>query len=70
MNWKKVFKPTIGKIIISIILVIIIHFISKFCVCGGGSCFANYVYNNYLIYILIFMIAYIIYGFIFNKLKK
>ena len=59
-------KPSVGNIAISIVVVIVVHFIAKFFVCAPGPCPANYIYNNYPVYALIFLIVYILYN-IFRK---
>lgn len=63
-------KPNISSISISLILVIIVHFASKIFVCAPGPCLANSIYNNYLVYALVFVIIYLIINLIQIRRKK
>jgi hypothetical protein len=70
MDWKKIIKPNIGNILSSLIVVILTHFISDYYGCKPGPCLANFIHNNYLLYLLVFIIIYFVYNLIYTSFKK
>jgi hypothetical protein len=70
MDWKKIVKPNIDNILLSIIAVIIVHFGSKFFMCAPGPCLGNSIHNNFLVYSLIFVLIYFLYNIIYASVKK
>jgi len=69
MNLNQLIKPNIPSILISLIAVVIIHFVSKIFVRFPGPDLANSIYTNYLVYALAFVIIYLIVNYLLTQKK-
>jgi len=65
MNLKEFFKPTIWKVLISVIIPISFFLLNKlYFICLPGPCKESAFFGNPLVYILTFLVIYFVWSFI------